>query len=999
MEPNRKQTPDIEPDIRPNLRSIQGGGESTPERGSLRAVPDDQSQELLDAEQQGNVDNLPPNVTPMDMYRRESEGDKVAGDSNAIVSKFTGKKRDQTRAQRVFKFAKKRGGIVGLIAVFGVTGGLLAGFFGPASMLINLAENATLKNDSSSSALQHRFMKVLGFTAADSDTFCVNNTKNLKCRMGAISNSALNKLEKKGVVPYFDNDADNDNRKRTGYPTKNPSGYTIDLKDGNAPRNIAAKDLTGFLANNPKVAAKVLGVGGAFNIRMKAWTGKHITQKLYKKFNLDRSGRLGDGSNKRLTPVERLAEITKNLSEKIPGAERISTVIDTIETKIRGHLGKAGKGGPAYLGAVAGCIGIKAPSFIAAGIAGIQLAQIMPVGMETVLATGYRLKASGVDTANSMTQENTDNIGTLVTNKTPRESDGKMTSALDSPILLAAIGVNKNKPAISKNYTPGYSILTNPAMKAAKYTEDATAPACNAIMSPAAMYTAMAVDSAVTIGLSSTVIGGVLKVIGGVIVSAVVTEVAVDIAKTIAGDAAKAVVTDLAQNDRIDTAKGEALGDVIGISMASMFSAGGMARNLPVLKESELAGFETARLENEAFEKQMAVASLSPFDTSSKYTFLGSIVNNAQLAVLTSGSYNGNILSTLPGLMNFSRSALSTPTVGAAEFSNEYCSYAEEFGLVTENKDATPAINMSGLPCTGLTSSQLNMSTEEAIDLVSKEGWLDETKPYEDTDTVQDMLTKGYIKADTPLSEFIDSCSNAETGDYIFSSAGCTVLESGSSEDIPALQDPRSLEAMSVFLLDYQSHQIINGNDDGEPADGPTAASGTTDKKALSQKILDKNKIDFGPNAKPLLESYADGSVDPNNEPCGVNINVLRMIDAVTDKHRITMSSLNRQCINRLTASGPSSRHYNGNGSAFDISHIDGVATNGRNTGALSVIEIVMPILSEAAAAGGKKSNIGQIECGNTPPLAAGVQAIEDRCNHLHLDVPPQSDPSLKFTP
>jgi hypothetical protein len=958
--------------------------------------------DIVQAEEQGTFDDIADNYDKTadssqsdrninKLSERESEGDKVANDPNTIKSTYSGKKTKKSIRGTALTFVKKRGALVGILAALGVSGGLLAGFFGPASMLINLAENATLTNDSSSTALQHRFMKVFGFSIAESDPVCVNNTKNIKCKMGKISNSALTQLEKKGVTPYFDNDTDNDNRKKTGYPSKNPTGYTIDLKDGSEPKNIAAKDLTGFLAKNPKVAAKILGVGGAINLRLRAWSGKHIGEKLYKPMGIDRNGGLADGSNKNLTPTERLAEITKKLREKIPGSDNITKTTENIEGKIRGHLSKAGKGGTAYVTAVAGCIGIKAPSFIAAGVAAVQLAQVMPVGMETILSPGSKAKASGVDVANSVTADDIDNIGTLLTNKTPRESDGKMSSALDSPILQASIGVNKSKPAVSKDYTPGYSVLTNPATKATKYVEDKTAPACNAIMSTAAMYTAMALSTTATIALSSTVIGGVIKVIAETAASYAITEVVT----AVASEGAKAFIVDVAKNDKIKTAKGEALGDVIGISMASMFSAGGMARNLPVLKESELADFQTARLENEAFEREMDIASLHPLDISSKYTFLGSIVNNAQLAVLTSGSYNGNILSALPGLINFSKSSLSVNT-GAASFSNEYCGYAKDFGLTTEDPANTPAINMAGLPCTGLTSTQINMSTEEAIDLVTdpKKGWIDESKSYQDTDTIQDMVTNGYIVADTPLSDFINSCSSAETGDYIFSSAGCTVLESG----IDGVSS-RSLEAMSVFLLDYQEHQMINGTDSGEPTDDPTVAAGTTDKKALAQKILDKNKIQYLANAKPLLESYADGSVDPNSEPCGVNINVLRMIDAVTDKHNITISSLNRHCINRITGSGPSSRHYNGNGSAFDISSIDGTPTNGRNSGALSVISIVMPILSEAAAIGGKQSNIGQINCGSTPALAAGVQAINDSCNHLHLDVPPQSDPSLKFTP
>src|SRR5690606_29772818 len=121
------------------------------------------------------------------------------------------------------------------------------------------------------------------------------------------------------------------------------------------------------------------------------------------------------------------------------------------------------------------------------------------------------------------------------------------------------------------------------------------------------------------------------------------------------------------------------------------------------------------------------------------------------------------------------------------------------------------------------------------------EGWLDETQSISDSDSIENLVSKGYIKADTPLADFIESCSNPDTGDYLFNSASCTVSSpnssgvgntavsdaacsgsgdsrscAGSSPDFEngatalGLKDSRSLAAMSVFLLDYQAIQSIN---------------------------------------------------------------------------------------------------------------------------------------------------------------------------------------------
>src|SRR5690606_6670644 len=114
----------------------------------------------------------------------------------------------------------------------------------------------------------------------------------------------------------------------------------------------------------------------------------------------------------------------------------------------------AKKGGVGYTLAVASCIGIKAPAYVAAGVAAVQLAQLLPIANMTVLSPGAKLKASGADITNEITMEEANEIGTLLTEKVPRESDGKATSALDSPYLLAAIGAGSGTLAVSK-YAPG----------------------------------------------------------------------------------------------------------------------------------------------------------------------------------------------------------------------------------------------------------------------------------------------------------------------------------------------------------------------------------------------------------------------------------------------------------------------------------------------------------------------------------------------------------------
>jgi hypothetical protein len=777
------------------------------------------------------LDKLNKAETVGDMFGEDDKNPaEKETETSTHINNFKGDNLDQPKLQRVLGFAKKRGGIIGLIGLLGVGGGLMASLFAPAGMLINLMENFSLSNDTSSIALEQRFLKSFGFSTQDGSVLCTGSK--IKCsNMNKISNRGLYQLNKKGITVTFP-DGTTYEGKRTGYPSKNPSIYHVDLDDGAGVRNIKAKDLPGFLANNPKMAAKLLGTSGAFNLRVKAWTGKHITNKFFKKFGLKRNGGLADGIARTGTPEERRAAMRDKLTASIPDASKISGVTSSIERKITDQLGKAKKGGAGYVAAVGTCIGIKAPMFVAAGVAAVQLAQILPLVMDVVLSPGDKQKSVAVGA--NFTSDDAEGIATLLTERVEDPDTGEVGSALDSEILQSAAGINTGRPEVSPTLTPGLAYLTSPLVLASFEASKTTQPACNAIMSPAAMYTALAIDSAVTVAASATIIGGVVKIVASLVISEVVAATA---GPAIA-NAATPVLTDLAKSEAIPGARGKALGDVLGIAATGFFSGGAMSRHIPGLTESQNAEFEVVKQENEEFNRQMAVASLSPFDTSSRYTFLGSIVHNMQTAVIASPSYNGSLSSIFSSILNVPGLAMSSK-VSAADGDNS-CSYAKDFGLDTGDPTTTPAISVSGLPCTGLTKAKASMPTGKALDLIAAEGWFNEEEDVPEDATIEDLVLNGYIAQDTPLYDYIEDCSNPETGDYIFNSAGCTIntsegsksideLNTGELEGLPVCDtedeedcptggnittSSDALNAMPVFLLDYQNHQIINGEDD-----------------------------------------------------------------------------------------------------------------------------------------------------------------------------------------
>lgn len=861
----------------------------------------------------------------------------------------------QQTANKLLRVAKSRGGIIGVLSLLGVSGGLMIGLFGPGTMLFNIMENMTLGNDSSTTVMERRFKKVFS-RMMNSDGLC--SAKKMKCRMGKISNNTLSRLAKKGITPVFDDGSSLTSRK--GYPTKNPTSYSITHKGQTT--HVPAKEMPDFLnrKENRAIAAKVYGRFGAINMRFRAWTGKYIGKKLYRKFALSRTGNIAKGAR------AKVSELMSRFREKLPGSERINRAADAAKAKLDKQSGKFKRGGVAYLLAAGGCIVAKAPRYITAAVASVQLAQIMPYVMEWILAPGSKAKAAA--DGSGFTSEEAENIGNVLTQKGKRESDGKMTSALDSKYLLAAMGVVTTKLPVSEKFTPGLSVMRNSTIKSLSQIEDNTKGACNVILSPSAMYSAMAIDAAVTVAASATIIGGLVKYAATIAISIIIEEAG----KAMLGSAIKGFLTDLVSNDLIAKAENEELGDVIGLSSMAFFSAGGSARHLPILRRSSLKAFNDMKRDNEQMHKEMEIASLSPLDTRSRHTFLGSILFNTRSAMIQSGNLNNSASSILANIINMPSIALnfSSTAKAANNFSNNYCGYAEEFDMVTmversdgTVEDKTPSMNVMGMGCPGITGDQDDMESEEAHKLVADtEGWTNEEDvDIEDEDDIVSLIDKGYIKKDTPLMDYIEECSNPESGDYIFNIAGCVAEdgataqkaseansvkynecrevtdEDGNTTDICAsdmandstdntgVKDTRSLNARMMFLIDYQIKQGMDGNDEEDNVPGH------------SQGVMEDNQQDTpsSPDDLPPSDGWSWPIVDGAKPgPCwGRNVDSLGKhagMDINSSVPNVNVYAMHAGKVTRVNtnASGPAGKYVQiraDNGMYYMYQHLNSV--------------------------------------------------------------------------
>jgi len=776
--------------------------------------------------------------------------------SNGFYQPSAGKKKSPVTFKSLLK---KRGPIAAIAGILGLGGGILGIFLSPATMLQNIMENFTWKNDSASIAKESRMKKVMNKMIGASDDAGICKSKKIRCKTGRLSNRALKKFKKSGLIPV-DADGKEMDIKGRGYPEKNPTHWKVEgLNDGKPIESSKLKDEL-LKKENRKIASKVYGRTGLFKMRFRAWTGKHISG-LYKKFELKRNSAISK-LDKKLGIKEKREKFKEKLPKfkEGPALEKVGKGVSNLGSKLK-------KGGLAYAISAGACTVVKIPNLIAAGVAAIQLAPLLGLVMDVILSPGSQAKASGLDSSGSgFSQETMETIGTMLTERGKMKgSDNAEGSALDSPYLLAAMGVNNDKPGIAKNYVPGYSVATNPIVRTLNSAEEASEPVCNYILSPVAMYTSMAAEAA--IAASTGGISAILSWAG----KAALSEVIKKVLEYTVGEKVKNILAELAKSLLIpDKAQYKDLGDALGVGAAAFFSAGSMGQMLPGLKMSQLAEFNGIQIANEEFQKEMDIASLSPFDTSSRYTFLGSIFHNMGNMMMANGTYSKTPVAMLSNILRLPSMALSyssTAKAASGMYSDKYCGYAKDFSMGSGSSE-DPAVNMAGLPCTGITNSQANMSVEEAIQIAEDEGWVKKDADIPDGATIADLMDN-YIIKDTPLHDFIEDCSAAEKGEYWFNSGGCTAPTDSTQtvsittptykdsegkditnksfevENSAKQYDDRKLSAMSVFLIDFQIAQSINGEDDEEEAPSTTAKA-PDNGEAIGEPQLEEAQSGWG---------------------------------------------------------------------------------------------------------------------------------------------------------
>ncbi len=303
MNPERKSHPEIEPDIRPNLHVVQGGRESTPERGNLQEVDNSTAQDLSNQERQfgliqgggestperGNLKSASDNI---DKTREKEAGWNTSVSAN---NKSTKKQGIESRLKGLLKKQGPAGTIGALL--LGAGGGL--GFFGMTLMPVTIAEHFTNDTNDVNASSQRKttilFGKKLGGDLKKKLSICTKAVS-VRCKFNTLDPKLVEKFEKKGFK--FGEKTEAGDGKRIGFTS-------VEFPDGQIAHN--AQELSNLLKNSAVAASAFNSV---YSIKNSLFIVGNFFKGVLTKLNLTK-GKKVEGKNR--------AEADKSFEESTKG--------------------------------------------------------------------------------------------------------------------------------------------------------------------------------------------------------------------------------------------------------------------------------------------------------------------------------------------------------------------------------------------------------------------------------------------------------------------------------------------------------------------------------------------------------------------------------------------------------------------------------------------------------------------------------------------------------
>ena len=669
-EPARKIREDIEPEIRPNLHVIEGGGESTPNRANLKAL-------------ESNPEKTDDKSSIKD--REESGSNVVQG---PWENKYTGKQAGPTKGKFNLAGLKKKGPLTAIILTL-VGGGIgIGGLLSPSLLLVNLKEVMTDKFNLQLTSMDIRTNKILRAKVDGTTRGLCTSVLNVACKYSTMSKTQLSKFEKAGITVVPDADV-----KPGLFGRTRPAGFEFDGKP------INATEFNKMLGNDPKFRS---AVKKAYNPKFMGFADE-IWQKVAVKLKISKSSVDIDGD----TDEDRLKKVQDNTKEGVDidsdadvnlddqklnpdsapddvdidaqnaavdtaeeAAEEFADNVDEIATSGKKSTPSAFSltaASTLNLGKITGaldnaCVAyntVRTVGFAAKTVRALQLARYAMV----FLNVADQIKAGTAD------PDEVSYLGNILTkefiNKDPENGETTRKTATDSfGYKYAAYGDIGTMPDTAAMFLAGGGLtgtLIGVTSAINKYLKGNAETTCKVLNNPFVGAGSM------VIGIGTMFIPGAGAIRWGNVAKNVVISGSIMIAISVL----PALLQDIVAGVLVDeTTVGEAAGDAItsGASgmMGSLAKGGG---NAPLHPEEAVAynNLTSSVLADYAEEDRIAY---SQFDISNSHTFLGSLFSKLT-PYLTSLS---NITSSLSSLYSFIASSFSSlqPAIARATTADDY---------------------------------------------------------------------------------------------------------------------------------------------------------------------------------------------------------------------------------------------------------------------------------------------------------------------------------------
>lgn len=743
----------------------------------------------------------------------------TAGTWNTHVvgtGKTTGKTIDLIK-----KVALKRSGPTAAISGILIAGGIsLSLIFSPAMLLVHIKEVILDRFNIQNTAIDVRTNKILSAKLSTTVTSGCSGVIKITCKFNKMSNAALQRMADEGIVAYDKNGNAldlKDGKWGTQRPYEfRPSAQVADeftLPSGS--KGVAAADFTQFLNDNPAASGVYRR---AFNPR---WT--EFWDSTFAQF-LDRVGfgtkaakitgdtdKAADDSvqavkdkasgdthsstidNKSTKENETNADGSTNTSAKAAN-EAVNTEANSADNVIKSAAGATDSSivdsvkkldSPLLIVNLA-CL-TSSSGTISKGLRAIQVAQLISFGV-AFFQVADEIKAGKATAAvtsavgSQFTQSLVSSKGTVV-KKSAMESDG----------MLYALEGNTKATSTTSNYQqwlPGggavsflNAINTGVAKALGTNGKNTLDKACSVVNSTAGQIA----SGGLTLAMSFTPLG--------FISAGLQVFFATDAGSNLLSKAIAPLLKMLAGEVVDKTIANEDFGNAVSIGMVQSVSEGGNAGATMPLSVDQAVAYSQATTQDQLANARIDQATLSPFDTSSPNTFLGSIVTRLTpyYGMVSSGPFGA--LGAITNVVGATFSSLLTPGAFAdsSKSRDDYTRCPD-----TSISDAGIAAGMLcevqyGIPVTYLNSIDPTTNTAQLV----QDGQIDDDgNPI----STAPKVISGSDGATWNLNDYISNCAR---GDGTTATTACMIT--GKDQDTKA--------SWAVYTIDHRIQKNMDGEE------------------------------------------------------------------------------------------------------------------------------------------------------------------------------------------